>query len=164
MLLAEIDRKQRDLSTSDFITHKLHFADSLSYLRQVSYMINQTLWLLLISPCNLMWLLFKSSVLFSACMGVSTARIWHWCRRRWYRSYRGDRKGRRAAGGDRRLLVCIPYMTELTPRLLLISARNLVWLLFESGVYSRAASISLSAGAGWKKFSEKVNTSTRIVY
>ena len=32
-------------------------------------------------------------------------------------------------------------MTEWTPRLLLISACNLVWLLFESGVYSRAASV-----------------------
>ena len=30
-------------------------------------------------------------------------------------------------------------MTEKTPRLLLISAHNLVRLLFESGVYSRAA-------------------------
>ena len=37
-------------------------------------------------------------------------------------------------------------MTEWTPRLLLISACNLVRLLFESGVYSRAASISFRAG------------------
>ena len=40
----------------------------------------------------------------------------------------------------------LPYMTEWTPRLLLISACNLVRLLFESGVYSRAASISFRAG------------------
>ena len=38
------------------------------------------------------------------------------------------------------------YMTEWTPRLLLISACNLVRLLFESGVYSRAASILFRAG------------------
>ena len=35
MLLAEIERRPRDLSTSDFITHKLHFADTLPHLRQV---------------------------------------------------------------------------------------------------------------------------------
>ena len=57
----------------------------------------------------------------------------------------------------------IPYMTEWTPRLLLISACNMVRLLFESGVYSRAASISFRAGT---EIQVNYNnyTSTRIVY
>ena len=47
------------------------------------------------------------------------------------------------------------YMTEWTPRLLLILARNLMRLLFESGVYSIAVSISFSAGNELKRNSVK---------
>ena len=38
----------------------------------------------------------------------------------------------------------IPYLLDQTPRLLFISSRNFVRLLFESGYYSRAAFIKLS--------------------
>ena len=39
-------------------------------------------------------------------------------------------------------------MIDQTPRLLVISACNMVWLLFESGVYLRVVSISFSACMG----------------
>ena len=38
----------------------------------------------------------------------------------------------------------ISYLLDQMPRLLFISSRNFVWLLFESGYYSRAAFIKLS--------------------
>ena len=42
----------------------------------------------------------------------------------------------------------IPYSLDQTPRLLFISSRNFVRLLFESGYYLRAAFIKLSAVSG----------------